>query len=71
MASVSPPLINTSGKANQLTTIVVDILAPGTNITSAWIDVPGGKSLNKTRTIQGTSMGKPPHPRPPPITYRL
>ncbi|RPA95407.1 subtilisin-like protein [Choiromyces venosus 120613-1] len=38
---------------------LVDILAPGINITSAWIDVLGGTSLNKTRTINGTSMATP------------
>ncbi|CAZ81041.1 unnamed protein product [Tuber melanosporum] len=38
---------------------LVDILAPGMNITSAWIDTPGGKGLNKTLTINGTSMATP------------
>ncbi|RPA95403.1 subtilisin-like protein [Choiromyces venosus 120613-1] len=38
---------------------LMDILAPGINITSAWIDVLGGTSLNKTRTINGTSMATP------------
>ncbi|PWW74204.1 subtilisin-like protein [Tuber magnatum] len=38
---------------------LVDILAPGRSITSAWIDANGGTSLNKTRTINGTSMATP------------
>lgn len=38
---------------------LVDVLAPGTGITSAWIDVSGGTSLNNTRTINGTSMATP------------
>ncbi|KAG0640181.1 peptidase S8/S53 domain-containing protein [Tuber brumale] len=38
---------------------LVDVLAPGRSITSAWIDTLGGKSLNKTRTIDGTSMATP------------
>lgn len=38
---------------------LVDVFAPGTNITSAWIDETGGNSLNSTITISGTSMATP------------
>lgn len=38
---------------------LVDILAPGTAITSAWIDRTGGKSTSSTNTISGTSMATP------------
>lgn len=36
---------------------VVDVFAPGSNITSAWIDETGGGSTSTTNTISGTSMG--------------
>jgi oryzin len=38
---------------------LVNIYAPGSYITSAWIDETGGGSTNKTNTISGTSMATP------------
>jgi len=37
----------------------VDILAPGVNILSTWIDEEQGKALDRTKTISGTSMATP------------
>lgn len=38
---------------------LVDVFAPGSNITSAWIDETGGGSTSTTNTISGTSMATP------------